>query len=142
MIGSTSSKVRFISSGSKRSCVKSSWVLSVVIVPFKPETYIANKNIVTSWVVYAFVEATAISGPAHVYITWSASRAIEEPTTFVIAKVFAPRRLDSLSAASVSLVSPDWLITIVSVCSSMIGSRYLNSEAISISTGIRANFSM
>jgi hypothetical protein len=40
------------------------------------------------------------------------------------------------------MVSPDWLIPITSEFSSKTGSRYLNSEAMSISTGIRVHRSM
>ena len=45
-------------------------------------------------------------------------------------------------AARVSRVSPDWLITISKVFLSINGSLYLNSDAISGSTGICANFSI
>ena len=48
---------------------------------------------------------------------------MDEPTTFVMASVFAPRRFDSFSAASVSLVSPDCETTMSSVFSSTIGLR-------------------
>ncbi len=91
---------------------------------------------------YALVDATAISGPAHVYITSSASLAIELPTTFVTAIVLAPLALLSLNTANVSAVSPDWLNTITNVFSVIIGSLYLNSEAISVSTDILASFSI
>ena len=60
---------------------------------------------------YALVVATEISGPAQVYSTPSASRAIVEETTFTIAIVNAPACLARRMAASVSAVSPDWLIT-------------------------------
>ena len=67
------------------------------------------------------MDATEISGPAHVYTVLSASREILEPTTFVIAKDLAPKRLASFKAANVSDVSPDWLITIHNVLSSVNG---------------------
>ena len=51
----------------------------------------------------------------------SSSRAIVEPTTFTMPSVFAPRRLASRIAASVSAVSPDWEITMHSVRSVTIG---------------------
>ena len=41
-----------------------------------------------------------------------------------------------------SAVSPDWDTTIINVLSVIIGSLYLNSDAISTSTGILANFSI
>ena len=44
------------------------------------------------------------------------------PTTFTIARVFAPRRWHSFMAAMVSAVSPDWDRTMSSVCSSISGS--------------------
>ena len=95
----------------------------------------------TTCEVYAFVEATAISGPARVYIEQSASLVIELPITFDIASVFAPFDFASFNAAIVSAVSPDWLIYIASVLSFTIGSLYLNSEAISTSTGILQSLS-
>ena len=45
------------------------------------------------------------------------------PTTLQMAMLRAPFFLASRSAASVSAVSPDWVITMVSVRSSTIGSR-------------------
>ena len=45
-----------------------------------------------------------------------------EPTTFTMASVRAPSRLDSRRAAMVSAVSPDWLMTMVRVLSFTIGS--------------------
>ena len=83
--------------------------------------------------------ATAISGPAQVYSTSSASRAMELPTTLTMASVRAPRRLASRMAAMVSRVSPDWLITTTRLCSSTSGSLYRNSEARSTCTGRRSS---
>ena len=45
-------------------------------------------------------------------------------------------------AASVSAVSPDWHTETTSVFRSMTGSRYLNSEELSASAGIRARASI
>ena len=45
-------------------------------------------------------------------------------------------------AANVSAVSPDWLTEITSVRRSISGSRYLNSEELSVSQGIRASDSI
>ena len=59
----------------------------------------------------------------------------------LIARVFAPFSLESFNAAIVSAVSPDWDIKIHKVLSSIIGSLYLNSEAISTSVGILQSFS-
>ena len=48
---------------------------------------------------------------------------MELPTTFTIASTGTPRLLASLSAASVSLVSPDWLMMMTRSFFSKIGSR-------------------
>ena len=74
-----------------------------------------------SWQVKALVEATPISGPAWVRMVPLASRVIIEPTTLQIASVFEPFCLASRWAASVSAVSPDWLMQMTSVRSSTIG---------------------
>ena len=76
-----------------------------------------------TWVEKPFVVATAISGPALVYILKSASFAMEEPTTFTMPKTFAPSALASCSAAFVSAVSPDWEMMMTRVLSSMMGSE-------------------
>ena len=52
-----------------------------------------------------------------------------------------PSALAWRSAASVSAVSPDWLMNSASPPSSITGSRYRNSDATSRSTGTRANCS-
>ena len=57
-----------------------------------------------------FVAATPISRPARVYSTPSASRVACEPMTFVTASTVAPRSRASRIAASVSAVSPDWVM--------------------------------
>ena len=82
--------------------------------------------------------ATAISGPAQVYSTWSLSRAMEEPATLTMERILAPRRRASRRAAMVSKVSPDWLMTTTKVRSSTMGSMYRNSEASVTSTGRRS----
>ena len=61
-----------------------------------------------------------------------------EPTTFTIPMMRQPRRRASLSAASVSAVSPDWLIPMTRVVGVSTGLRYRNSEAYSTVTGILA----
>ena len=99
--------------------------------------YSPSRSSTASWVVYALVVATAISGPAQVYSTWSLSLAMEEPTTLTMDRIFAPSRLASRSAAMVSSVSPDWLMTTTRVCSSTMGSMYRNSDARATSTGTR-----
>jgi len=73
--------------------------------------------------VKALVEATPISGPACVGIVPLASRVIMEPMTLQIASEGEPFDFASRWAASVSAVSPDWLMHTVSVFESMIGSR-------------------
>ena len=71
----------------------------------------------------ALVDATPISGPACVYTVPSVSRVAMLPTTLQIAMLRAPFFFASRSAASVSAVSPDWVMTIASVFSETIGSR-------------------
>ena len=95
-----------------------------------------------NWHVNALVEATPISGPACRYTPASVSRAIELATTFTRPNTSAPRRRASCTAASVSAVSPDWLIASTAVWESRIGLRYRNSLAYSTSTGRRARVSM
>lgn len=58
--------------------------------------------------VYAFVEATPISGPALMWTPQWDSRLMVEPTVLVIPTMRAPRCLQYLNALSVSAVSPDW----------------------------------
>src|SRR5919198_797280 len=72
----------------------------------------------------------------------SSSRAMVDPTTFTSPSVLAPRRFASRIAASVSAVSPDCEITMLSVFFVTIGFRYRNSDAYSTSTGMRASSSM
>ena len=88
---------------------------------------------------YALVEATAISGPARVYRMSSASRLNVEPTTLVNARSRDPRFLARRAAASVSAVSPDWLIATVSVPGFTNGSAYRISWAYSTEVGIRSS---
>ena len=57
-----------------------------------------------------------------------------------MANVFAPLDFESFKAAIVSAVSPDWLIKITNDFSSISGSLYLNSEAISTSVWIWQSF--
>lgn len=75
----------------------------------------ANKRRINTWARYAFVVATATSIPASVYITLSASLAIDESLLLTIASVSIPFSLASFRAANVSAVSPDWDISITSV---------------------------
>ena len=60
---------------------------------------------------YPLEVATATSMPACVCIAKSASREIVLPFTFVMAMTLAPLLLARRSAAMVSAVSPDWLMT-------------------------------
>ena len=71
----------------------------------------------------AFVDATAISGPACVYRTASDSRGIDEPFVLQIASVRAPCSFAYRSAMSVSIVSPDCEIVTINVVGVTIGSR-------------------
>ena len=84
-------------------------------VPSRSAKYSPTKSSAASWVEYPLLVATAISGPAQVYSTSSASRAMELPTTLQMARVLPPKRFASRSAAIVSSVSPDWLIVITRV---------------------------
>ena len=115
--------------------------MSSDILPFLDAIYIINIYITASCALYALVVATAISSPAPVYITKSDSEAIELPTTFTTERTFAPLRLDSLNAAKLSAVSPDWLIIMTNVFLSITGTLYLNSEAKSTIVVIPAIFS-
>ncbi|MNC44044.1 hypothetical protein D3C75_929380 [compost metagenome] len=110
-------------SGSCFIAVMVSVIASVVWVPRVCARNRENREKAISWDVYALVEATAISGPAQVTITLSASRATELPTTLVMARTWAPLRLASRRAARVSAVSPDWLTTITRVSLVMMGLR-------------------
>ena len=89
-------------------------------------------------VVKAFVDATPISGPACVYAPAFVSLAIEDPTTLQTPKTKAPFDFASFIAAKVSAVSPDCEIAIITSFEVIIGFLYLNSDAYSTSTGIRA----
>ena len=102
----------------------------------------AIRYIIAICTIYAFVEATDISGPACVYTTISASLAIDEPLTLTIAIVSAPLCFASSKAAFVSAVSPDCDITIIRSPSPISGSLYLNSDAISTTTGTLTSFSI
>ena len=102
----------------------------------------ANIYIIDICTVNALVDATDISGPACVYITMSASLAIEEPLTLTNASVSAPFFLEIRRASLVSAVSPDWEINITRSPLPTIGSLYLNSDAISTVTLVLASFSM
>ena len=87
------------------------------------------------------MDATLISGPAKIGIARSLSLAIELSETFTIEITFLACIFAYLKAANVSAVSPDWLTKIARVFFVSGGSRYLNSDAISTSTGMRENFS-
>ena len=86
--------------------------------------------------------ATAISGPAPVYITASDPRAIAEPTTFIRPKDGIPFLCASRSAWRVSDVSPDCDIGISSVRPAVTGGEYRYSDASSTVTGMPASRSV
>ena len=73
--------------------------------------------------VMPFVDATATSGPAWVYRTASDSRGMVEPFALQMASTRAFCSLAWRRAISVSMVSPDWLMTMTSVDRSSTGSR-------------------
>jgi hypothetical protein len=77
----------------------------------------------TSGAVKALVEATPISGPVCIEMKPSAMRMACEPIALTIDHSTAPFLRPSSIAASVSAVSPDWLIASTTVFSSTIGSR-------------------
>ena len=91
-----------------------------------------------SWLVKAFVEQTLISGPALSHSVAVADLESEDLFTLQSAITGEPESLASFTAASVSAVSPDWLIAITKVFGEIIGARYLNSDAISTSVGVFA----
>ena len=66
---------------------------------------------------------------------------MEDPTTLQTPKTKAPLDFANLMAASVSAVSPDCEMAMMTSFSVMIGFLYLNSEAYSTSTGILAKSS-
>ena len=75
----------------------------------------AKSSSAVSCEVKALVDATPISGPACVRIVPAASRVTIEPITLQMASVGEPFILASRWPASVSAVSPDWLMQTVSV---------------------------
>ena len=131
-----------IAAGAPRSCAVSALSLDSSIVPFANANRNASRYITEICAVYALVEATAISGPASVWIYISAWRAMAEYFTFTTASVFAPFCLASSMPALVSAVSPLWETTITRSPSPTMGSIYRNSEATSTVTGILASPSM
>ncbi len=76
-----------------------------------------------SWAVNALVLATQISGPATVSSTRSLSRAMVLSATFSTERMCWPPARRLRRAASVSAVSPDWLISRPSPPSASGGSR-------------------
>ena len=76
-----------------------------------------------TWATKVLVAATPISSPARVYSTPSASRVAWLPMMLVTASTLAPLSRASRMAASVSAVSPDWVIPITRSCSSKTGLR-------------------
>ena len=76
-----------------------------------------------TWAVKALVEATPISGPAWVGSSRSASRAMLLVGTLQTTAIVWPSALAWWSAASVSAVSPDWLMNSASPPGSITGAR-------------------
>ena len=78
----------------------------------------ASSTRVVTWVANVLVATTQISGPACRNSTASASRVMAEPTVLVTAMTVQPRSRASLTGASVSAVSPDWVTAMTRVRSS------------------------
>ena len=78
---------------------------------------------VATWAVKVFVAATPISSPARVKRTASASRVAWLPIMLVTASTVAPRSRANRIAASVSAVSPDWVMPITRSSAPTTGSR-------------------
>ncbi len=91
--------------------------------------------------VKALVDATPISGPTCRYDTASVRRAMLEPTALTKLYVKMPCSFTNSMAAKVSAVSPDCEMAITISSGNKTGLRYLNSEAYSTSTVMRAKFS-
>ena len=109
-----------ICSGSFRKSLRYELTSWLVISPRTCANLMASRYSAISCALYALVVATAISGPAQVYMTLSASRAIELPTTLTMPRVLTPLSLASRSAARESAVSPDWLMMMTrSFCAKM-----------------------
>ncbi len=109
-ISSSWASAAFIAAGASvrwRTISRSS---SSLIAPLSRATLAASAASTASWQVKALVEATPISGPAWVGRSRSASRAIELVGTLTTTAIFCPWARAWRSAASVSAVSPDWLM--------------------------------
>ena len=84
----------------------------------RPIRYIA-----ATWLTKVLVAATPISVPARVNRTASESRVAWLPMTFVSARTVAPFSRASRIAASVSAVSPDWVMPMTRSSEETTGSR-------------------
>ena len=82
-----------------------------------------SRYIAATCAVKVLVAATPISSPARVNRTVSASRVAWLPMMLVSAITLAPRSRASRIAASVSAVSPDWVIPITRSSGPTTGSR-------------------
>ena len=81
------------------------------------------RYIAATWQMNVLVAATPISSPARVKSTASESRVAWLPMMFVSARTFAPRSRARRIAASVSAVSPDWVMPMTRSSSFTTGSR-------------------
>ena len=122
-IWSESASVRRTCPGSAFISATRSAISSGNSVPRACARYSATRCSAAIWVANVFVAATPISGPACVYRMPSASRAIDEPTVFVIAMTCDCWCRACRTAWSVSIVSPDCDTPSVSVFASSTGSR-------------------
>ena len=97
--------------------------VSRFIVPRSSARRSASRYMTATWETKVLVAATPISRPARVNSTPSASRVACEPTTLVTARTLAPRSRASRIAASVSAVSPDWVMPMTRSRGPTTGSR-------------------
>ena len=101
----------------------SSAIRSAGSVPRPRASHRPSRYIAATCAVKVLVAATPISRPARVNSTVSASRVAWLPMMLVTAITFAPRSRASRIAASVSAVSPDWVIPITRSSGPTTGSR-------------------
>ena len=111
------------SSGTVRSSCPSRLSSASLLAPRAHAKRKASSSRAATWAVCVLVAATPISRPARVNSTWSASRVAWLPMMLVSASTGEPASRASRMAASVSAVSPDWVMPITRVSGSNTGSR-------------------
>ena len=112
-----------MSEGTRLNCLRMRMRVSGFMVPRSSASRSASRYITATCETKVLVAATPISIPARVSSTPSASRVACEPTMLVIASTRAPRSRASRIAASVSAVSPDWVMPITRSPGPTTGSR-------------------